>query len=120
VIEQVQLETREEKQCADKLEQKIKEVFTKIPDSTQTSMSSVEEHIHIIASMLEYYKKYIKELKENLTPSTPPEVTAEREQQEALQVEMMERESKKVTEIFDRTAQLWMMLEEDGMVQQLD
>jgi hypothetical protein len=70
--------------------------------------------------MLEDYKKEIEELKEKLTPTTPPEVTAEREQQEALQVEMMEREAKKVTKLFDRTAQLWTTLEEDDKVQQLD
>jgi hypothetical protein len=33
VVEQVKLETQEEKQCTDKLEQKLKEVFTKIPDN---------------------------------------------------------------------------------------
>jgi hypothetical protein len=44
-------------------------------------MSSAEEHIQIITQMLEDYKKEIEELKEKLTPTTPPEVTAEREQQ---------------------------------------
>jgi hypothetical protein len=83
-------------------------------------MSSVEEHIQIIAQMLEDYKKEIEELKEKLTPTTPPEVIAEREQQAALQVEMMEKEAKKVTKLFDRTMQLWTMLEEDDRVQQLD
>jgi exonuclease VII large subunit len=120
VVEQVQLETQEEKQRTDKLEQKLKEVFTKIPDSAQEAVSSVEEHIQIITQTLEDYKKEIEELKEKLTPTTPPEVTAEREQQEALQIEMMEREAKKVTKLFDRTAQLWTMLEEDDKVQQLD
>jgi hypothetical protein len=36
------METREEKQRADKLEQKLKEVFTKILDNVQAVMSSVE------------------------------------------------------------------------------
>jgi predicted nucleic acid-binding Zn-ribbon protein len=53
------------------LEQKLKEVFTKIPDNAQAAMSSVEEHIQIIMQMLEDYKKEIEELKENLTPTTP-------------------------------------------------
>jgi hypothetical protein len=56
--------------------------------------------------MLEDYKKEIEELKEKLTPTTPPKVTAQREQQETLQVEMMEKEAKKGTKLFDRTAKL--------------
>jgi hypothetical protein len=79
------------------LEQKLKEVFTKILDNTQAAMSSVEEQIQIITHTLEDYKKDIEELKENLRPSTPPEVIVEREQQASLQVEMIEKEDKKVT-----------------------
>jgi hypothetical protein len=45
--------------------------------------------------MLEDYKKDIEELKINLTPTTHLEVTAESEHQEAIQVEMMEKEPKR-------------------------
>jgi hypothetical protein len=48
VVDHVQLETQEEKQRTEKLEQKLKEVFTKIPDSVHVVVSSVEEHIQII------------------------------------------------------------------------
>jgi DNA repair exonuclease SbcCD ATPase subunit len=120
VVEKVNMETQEEKQHTDKLEQKLKEVFTRIPDNAQEATSNAEEHIQIIVQMLEDYKKEIEDLKENLTPTTPPEVTAEREQHASLQVEMMEKEAKKVTQLFDRTAQLWTTLEEDDRVQQLD
>jgi hypothetical protein len=41
--------------------------------------------------MLKEYMKEIEEIKENLKPTTHLEVTAEREQQAALQVEMMEK-----------------------------
>jgi hypothetical protein len=99
VVEQVKLETKEEKQHTDNLEQKLKEVFTRIPDSAQVAMSNAEEQIQIITQMLEDYKKEIEELKEKLTPTTPPEVMAEREQQAALQVEMMEKEAEKVTQL---------------------
>jgi hypothetical protein len=98
----------------------LKEVFTRILDSTQAATSNVEEQIQIIAQTLEDYKKEIEDLKEKLTPTTPPEVTAEREQQATLQVEIMENEAQKVTQLFDRTAQLWTTLEEDDRVQQLD
>jgi hypothetical protein len=33
---------------------------------------------------------------------------------------MMEKEAKKVIELFDRTVQLWMMLDEDERVKKLD
>jgi hypothetical protein len=91
VVEQVKLETQEEKQCTDKLEQKLKEVFTRIPDRAQVVMRNAKEQIQIIAQTLEDYKKEIEELKENLIPNTPPKVTAEREQQVSLQVEMMKK-----------------------------
>jgi len=70
--------------------------------------------------MLEDYKKEIEEINEKLTPTTPPEAMVEREQHASLQVKMMEKEAEKDTQLVDRTAQLWMMLEEDDRVQQLD
>jgi hypothetical protein len=70
--------------------------------------------------MLEDYKKEIEELKQKLTPTTPPKFMSEREQQETLQVEMMEKEVEKVTQLFDGTVQLWTMLEEDYRIQKLD
>jgi hypothetical protein len=103
VVDKVQLETHE-KQCTYNLEHKLKEVFTNIPDTMEAAMSNAEENIQIITQMLEGYTKEIKELKEKLTPTTPPEVTAEREQKASLQIEMIEREAKKVTESFDKTA----------------
>jgi hypothetical protein len=37
-----------------------------------------------------------------------------------LQIDEMEREAKEVTELFDKTVQIWTTLEEDEKVQQLD
>ena len=45
---------------------------------------------------------------------------AKREQQIVLQVEVIQKEAEKVTQLFDKTAQLWTMLEEDDRVQKLD
>ena len=83
-------------------------------------MSNVEEHIQIIMQTLKNYKKEAEDLKEKLTPTTPPEVTYEREQQATLQVEIMENETQKVTWLFNTTTQLWKKLEEYDKVQQLD
>jgi hypothetical protein len=44
----------------------------------------------------------------------------EREQHAFLQVEVMYKEVEKVTRLFDKTAQLWTMLEEDDRILQLD
>jgi hypothetical protein len=49
VVEKVNMETKEENQCKDKLEKKMKEVFTIIPDSAQEAMRNDKEHIQIIA-----------------------------------------------------------------------
>jgi hypothetical protein len=48
VVEKVKLETQEEKQRANNLEQKLKEVFTRYPENVKEVTSSVEEHIQII------------------------------------------------------------------------
>jgi hypothetical protein len=63
----------------------------RIPDSMQEVMRNVEEQIQITTQTLKYYKKEIEELIEKLTPTNPPELMAKSEQQEALQVEMMEK-----------------------------
>jgi hypothetical protein len=63
VVEKLNLETQEEKHCTDNLEKKFKELFTRIPDNAQASMSNVEEHIQIIAQTLEDYKNNIEDLK---------------------------------------------------------
>jgi hypothetical protein len=42
VVEKENLETKEEKQRADNLEKKLKEIFTRIPDSAQEATSNVE------------------------------------------------------------------------------
>jgi hypothetical protein len=42
IFEWINLETKEEKQRVNNLEQKHKEVFTRIPDSTHVAMRNVE------------------------------------------------------------------------------
>jgi hypothetical protein len=98
----------------------MKEVFTKIADKAHVAVSNVEEHIQIIAEILKYYKKEIEELKEKLTTTTPPEVIAEREKHATLEIEIIEREAKKVKKNLTGPRKLWTMLEEDEKFQQLD
>jgi hypothetical protein len=63
LVDKFHVETQEEKKHANKLEKKLKEVFTKILDNVQATMSSATENIQIITQTLEYYKKEIEELK---------------------------------------------------------
>jgi hypothetical protein len=56
VVDQVNLETKEEKQCIDNLEKKLKEFFTRIQDNVQAAMRNVEEQIQIIMHTLENYE----------------------------------------------------------------
>jgi hypothetical protein len=43
VVDKIKLETKEEKQHIDNLEKKLKELFTRIPNNTQATMSNAEE-----------------------------------------------------------------------------
>lgn len=84
VVKQLKIETKEEKQCRDNLETKLKEVFTRILGSAQASLRNVEEHIQIIVQTLKDCKKEIEELNKKLTSTTPLEFLAKREQEAAL------------------------------------
>jgi hypothetical protein len=69
-------------------------------------MSNAEEKIQIITQTLKNYKKEIEELKERITSTTPLEFLVEREHQESLQVEVMQKEADRVIQLFDKIAQL--------------
>jgi hypothetical protein len=95
-------------------------VYDRIPDNAQAPERSVEEKINMISQTIDRYKQEIEELKERLNPTNPLEVQEQREQQSALQIVEMEKEAREVEELFDRTTQIWTILEEDEKVQQWD
>jgi hypothetical protein len=70
--------------------------------------------------MMDGYKQEIIELAGKLTPTTPPEVRSEREQQETKHTYIITLEVKEVAELYERTTWIWMSLEEDEGIQQLD
>jgi hypothetical protein len=80
-LKEVQLERDEEKQCTEKLEQRLEEVFQTIPDNALAEELSTEEKIQKIAQAMEGYRQEIIDLAEKVIPSTPPEIKAQREQQ---------------------------------------
>jgi predicted nucleic acid-binding Zn-ribbon protein len=118
--DQLTLEKEEEKECVDKLEQKLKEFFTNIPNSAQEALSSAEEQIQVIVQTLEEYRQEIEDLKENINPTTLLEVQEWREQQYTLHIVEMEKEVREVADFFNRTVQIWTILEEDEKFQQWD
>jgi FtsZ-binding cell division protein ZapB len=73
VVEQVKLETKEEKECTDRMKHGLKVAYNFIPDNAQTSEKSVEEKINLIVQTINQYKQDIDELKERLNPMTPLE-----------------------------------------------
>jgi hypothetical protein len=83
-------------------------------------MRNVKEKIQIIEQTLKNYKKEVKELNEKLAPTSSSKVLAEREQQEALQVEVLQKEVGRVIQLFENTTQLCTTLEENDRIQQLD
>jgi hypothetical protein len=48
VVEQVKIETKEEKECTDNLEQGLIVAYNRILNSVQATESSVEENINLI------------------------------------------------------------------------
>jgi hypothetical protein len=91
VVEQVKLETKEEKECADRMEHGVKVDYNCIPDNAQTSEKSAKEKINLIVQTINQYKQEIDELKKRLNPKTPLEVREEREQEFTLLIAEMEK-----------------------------
>jgi hypothetical protein len=69
---------------------------------------------------MERYKHEITELTEKLTPTTPPEVKDQREQEATAHIDSIVQEAKAVEELYEKTAQMWTSMEEDEKIQQLD
>jgi hypothetical protein len=63
--EQIKLDKEEKKQCEDKLEKKLEEVYSHIPDCVQELEVPTKEMIQNIAHTLDKYKYEIIELTNN-------------------------------------------------------
>jgi hypothetical protein len=70
----------------------------------------VEEKIKRIAKTMDGYKQMIRQLVENLKPTTPLEVKSEREKQATEHTDFIMLEVKEVVELYERTAQIWTSL----------
>jgi plasmid maintenance system antidote protein VapI len=69
---------------------------------------------------MENYRSHITELMALLQPSTPPEVRSQRVQEVTYHKENIAQSFQEIIELYDRSAQLWMSLQEDDKLQDLD
>jgi hypothetical protein len=63
------------------LEQKVAGTYEKIPKTAQRDELTTTEKIDQIAQEIDQYQKEIKNIHEQLTPTTPPEVREQRKQE---------------------------------------
>jgi hypothetical protein len=90
VLEQVKLETKDEKDHADRLEQGVVAAYNRISNSAQITEPTTTQKIDHIVQTIDQYRQEIKTLWEQLIPTTPPEVKEQRKQEVAGQMEEIE------------------------------
>ena len=100
-----------------KLEQKVARAYENILKTTQRAELTATETIDQIAQRIDQYQQEIENLREQLTPTTPPKVREQRKQEAIEQIQEIERQVHATADLFDKATQLWMKLEEDQQVQ---
>jgi chromosome segregation ATPase len=118
--EQAKSKTREETECRNELERRVGEIFGKLPNTAQENELPATEKIDQIAQAIARYQKEIGDLREQLTPTTPPAVKEQRRQATTTQIQEMEKQVSTTADLLDKAAQLWTRLEEDPQVQRWD
>jgi hypothetical protein len=69
---------------------------------------------------MEAYRAHIAELMDLLVPTTPPEVRTQREKEVTSHMESIVLIIQEITELYNKSVQLWTNLQEDGKLQELD
>jgi peptidoglycan hydrolase CwlO-like protein len=64
----------------EEMEKHIGTMFQTIPDNAGAEEVSSQKNMKKLAQALEKYKNQIKDLEEHIVPTTPPQVTAWRDQ----------------------------------------
>jgi uncharacterized protein (UPF0371 family) len=106
-------------QKVDEMENQIQAVFQAISDNEGVQEASSQEKMRKIVQTLQQYKEQIKELEERAVPMTPPEVRAQREQDVTTSAENIMQNIHRMTELLEKSAQLWTQILEDGSLQEL-
>jgi hypothetical protein len=120
ICEQAKFETQEEREHRNRLEQKVAGNYEKIPNIEKNDELIAVEKIDQIAQAIDQYQKEIENLREHLTPTTPPTVKEQRKQEVTMQLQEIEQQFSTTTELFDKATQIWTKLEEDQKVQKWD
>jgi hypothetical protein len=68
---------------------------------------------------MQHYKDHIKELEEHIVPTNPPEIIPEREQDVISSAESIALNIHRLTQLLEKSAQLWTQLLEHGSLQEL-
>jgi cob(I)alamin adenosyltransferase len=80
VYELAKLKTQEQKECLNGLDQKVFETYEKIMKTAYMHEITREEKIDQIVKDIDQYHKEIENLREHITPTTPPTVREQRNQ----------------------------------------
>jgi hypothetical protein len=102
------------------LEQQVEEEFKTISDSVQGENVSTEGKIMKIEQLVDTYKAHIAELTNLLVPTTPPKVRTQREKEAIGHTESIALSIQESIELYNKSAQLWIDLQEDGKLQELE
>jgi chromosome segregation ATPase len=76
--EQAKSETQKETERRNELERRVGEIFGKLPSTAQGNELPAAEKIDQIVQAIARYQKEIEDLREQLTPTTPPAVKEQR------------------------------------------
>jgi hypothetical protein len=87
--EQVNFDTKDEKDHVDRLEKGLFVAYEIIPKSAQTTELTMTQHIDQNVKTIDQYKQEIENLQEQLISTTPPEVKEQRKQEGARKMEEM-------------------------------
>jgi hypothetical protein len=90
VLKQVKLETKDEKYHVDRIEQGVVVAYDRSPKREKTEDPTTRQKIDQIVQTIDQYKQEIKNLQEQLIPTTPLEVKEQRKQKEVRQMDEME------------------------------
>jgi hypothetical protein len=79
--EKAKSDTEEERERLKGLEQKVAGTYEKIPQAAQSEEFATTKKIDRIAQEIDQYQKEIENLREQLTPTTPPTIKEQRKQE---------------------------------------
>jgi archaellum component FlaC len=86
------------------LEQKVTGTYEKIPQATQNKEIATTKKIDRIEQEIDQYHKESNNLREHLTPTTPPTVKEQRKHETTTHLQEIEQQVSKAADLFDKAA----------------